>query len=76
MKFNFGVIVMYLSEVVIRMDIYVGVVKNYLNNLKNVNMLKIMFLLLDILDILVNLFKVIFFEKLIMLFYFNNFIII
>lgn len=61
---------MYLSEVVIRMDIYVGVVKNYLNNLKNVNMLKIMFLLLDILDILVNLFKVIFFEKLIMLFYF------
>lgn len=70
MKFNFGVIVMYLSEVVIRMDIYVGVVKNYLNNLKNVNMLKIMFLLLDILDILVNLFKVIFFEKLIMLFYF------
>lgn len=47
---------MYLSEVVIRMDIYVGVVKNYLNNLKNVNMLKIMFLLLDILDILVNLF--------------------
>lgn len=61
---------MYLSEVVIRTDIYVGVVKNYLNNLKNVNMLKIMFLLLDILDILVNLFKVIFFEKLIMLFYF------
>lgn len=54
---------MYLSEVVIRMDIYVGVVRNYLNNLKNVNMLKIMFLLLDILDILVVLFKVIFFEK-------------
>lgn len=76
LKSNLGVIVMHLSEAATRTDIYAGAAKNYLNNLKNANMLKTMFLLLDILDILANLSKVILFEKLIMSFYFNNFIII
>lgn len=57
---------MHLSEAATRTDIYAGAAKNYLNNLKNANMLKTMFLLLDILDILANLSKVILFEKLIM----------
>lgn len=49
MKFNFDVIVIYFSKVVIKRDKYIGNVKNYLNNLKNVYMLKIMYMLLDIL---------------------------
>lgn len=48
---------MHLSEAATRTDIYAGAAKNYLNNLKNANMLKTMFLLLDILDILANLSK-------------------
>lgn len=54
---------MHLSEAATRTDIYAGAARNYLNNLKNANMLKTMFLLLDILDILAVLSKVILFEK-------------
>lgn len=58
LKSNLKVIVMHMDEAASRTDLYAGVAKNYLSNLKNANMLKTMFLLLDILCILADLSKV------------------
>lgn len=49
------------SKAATRTDIYAGNAKNYLNNLKNAYMLKIMYMLLDI---LADLFKFFLFENL------------
>lgn len=52
------VVIIYLDEVVSRIDLYVGIVKKYFKDLIFVLVLKIMFLFIDVLDVIIDLFKV------------------
>lgn len=52
------VVIIYLDEVVSRIDLYVDIVKKYFKDLIFVLVLKIMFLFIDVLDVIIDLFKV------------------